>query len=147
MDGVRAGRIERSAGGVVVRSLAGAWHVLVIRDPYGRWSLPKGHIEGGETLRETAAREVEEETGIRPERVGPQLGTIDWIFRQNGEMIHKYCTFFLMRSRIGEPVPQSAEGITACAWMPLAEAASRIPYRDTSRMVLRAGDTLDEVGW
>ena len=147
MDGVRVGRIERSAGGVVVRLLAGVWHALLIRDPYGRWSLPKGHIEGGETLRETAVREVEEETGIRPERVGPQLGTIDWTFRRNGRLIHKYCTFYLMRSRIGDPVPQSAEGITACAWMPLAEAAARIPYKDTRRMVLRAEDTLDEVGW
>ncbi len=147
MSGAGVGRIERSAGGVVVRALAGEWHALLIRDPYGRWSLPKGHIEGGETLRETAAREVEEETRIRPEVIGPQLGTIDWTFRQNGEMIHKYCTFFLMRSRIGDPVPQSAEGITACAWLTLDQAAARIPYRDTSRMVLLARDTIEEEGW
>ncbi len=147
MNGAQEERIARSAGGVVVRALAGEWHALVIRDPYGRWSLPKGHIEGGESLRETAVREVEEETGIRPDHVGPSLGTIDWTFRQGGETIHKYCTFFLMRSRIGDPVPQSAEGITECAWLPLPDAAALTPYEEISQLVLRARDTILEVGW
>ena len=142
-----AARIERSAGGVVVRLLAGDWHALVIRDPYGKWSLPKGHIEGGESLRETAAREVEEETGIRPEVVGPKIDTVDWIFESDGETIHKFCTFFLMRSRMGDPVPQRAEGITACEWLPVGDAAERIPYRDTSEVVRRALARIEEEGW
>ncbi len=140
-------RIERSAGGVVVRPLAGIWHALLIRDPYGNWSLPKGHIEGGESLRETAAREVEEETGISPDVVGPKIGTIDWTFRQGRDTIHKFCTFFLMRSRAGEPVPQQAEGITACAWIPLHDAAGRIRYADTRKVVQRAGALITEAGW
>ena len=142
-----AQRIERSAGGVVVRCLAGIWHALVIKDPYGNWSLPKGHIEGGESLRETAAREVEEETGIRPEVVGPKIGTIDWTFRHGRETIHKFCTFFLMRSRVGEPVPERAEGISECAWLPLQDAARRIPYTDTSEVVSRANALIAEAGW
>ncbi len=140
-------RIERSAGGVVVRNLAGIWHALLIKDPYGRWSLPKGHIEGGESLRETAAREVEEETRIRPEVVGPKIATIDWTFRHGATTIHKFCTFFLMRSRTGDPVPQLEEGIVGCAWLPLSDAASRIPYKDTRRVVVLASDKIDEAGW
>ena len=140
-------RIERSAGGVVVRPLAGSWHALLIKDPYGKWSLPKGHIEGGESLREAAVREVEEETGIRPEAVGPKIATVDWTFRQGVETIHKYCTFFLMRSRNGEAVPQSEEGITACMWLPVRDAAARIRYRDTREVVLRADDKIAEAGW
>ena len=142
-----ADRIERSAGGVVVRFLAGDWHALVIKDPYGNWSLPKGHIEGGESLRETAAREVEEETGIRPDAVGPKIDTVDWTFEHEGVTIHKFCTFFLMRSRTGDPVPRRAEGITACAWLPVGDAAARIPYRDTREVVLRAQSTIEEEGW
>ena len=140
-------RIERSAGGVVVRPLAGSWHALLIKDPYGKWSLPKGHIEGGESLREAAVREVEEETGIRPEAVGPKIDTVDWTFRQGDETIHKYCTFFLMRSRNGEAVPQSEEGITACMWLPVRDAAARIRYPDTREVVLRADDKIAEAGW
>ena len=140
-------RIERSAGGVVVRPLAGIWYALVIKDPYGNWGLPKGHIEGGESLRETAAREVEEETGIRPDLVGPKIDTVDWTFRQGDEMIHKYCTFFLMRSRMGKAVPQLDEGITKCVWLPVPDAASRIIYLDTRDVVLRADDKIEEAGW
>lgn len=140
-------RIERSAGGVVVRPLAGSWHALLIRDPYGKWSLPKGHIEGGESLREAALREVEEETGIRPEAVGPRIDTVDWIFRKGDETVHKYCTFFLMRSRNGEAVPQLEEGITECIWLPVRDAASRIRYSDTREIVLRADEKIAEAGW
>ena len=146
MQGV-AERIERSAGGVVVRLLAGTWYALLIKDPYGKWSLPKGHMEGGETLREAAEREVEEETGIRPEVVGPKIDTVDWTFRHGDETIHKYCTFFLMRSRVGDPVPQLEEGITNCIWLPVSEAASRIVYEDTRGVVLRAGEMIAEAGW
>lgn len=143
----RSPRIERSAGGVVVRSLAGDWHALLIKDPYGKWSLPKGHIEGGESLREAALREVEEETGIRPDVVGPRIDTVDWTFVKGEETIHKYCTYFLMRSRNGEAVPQTDEGITACMWLPVRDAASRIRYADTREVVLRAGDKIAEAGW
>ena len=143
----RALRIERSAGGVVVRPLAGSWHALLIRDPYGKWSLPKGHIEGGESLREAAVREVEEETGIRPEAVGPRIDTVDWVFRKGDETVHKYCTFFLMRSRNGEAVPQFDEGITECMWLPVRDAASRIKYPDTREVVLRADEKITEAGW
>ena len=146
-DSPRAPKIDRSAGGVVVRSVAGRWHALLIRDPYGKWSLPKGHIEGGESLRECAAREVEEETGIRPETVGPRIDTVDWTFRKGDRTIHKFCTFFLMRSRNGEAVPQLDEGITACAWLPVRDAASRIRYPDTRKVVERAGEKIVEAGW
>lgn len=140
-------RIECSAGGVVVRCLAGTWHALVIKDPYGNWSLPKGHLEGGESLRETAAREVEEETGIRPDEVGPKIDTIDWTFRRGRKTIRKFCTFFLMRSRLGEPVPQRSEGITKCAWLPMQSAALRIPYRETREVVNHAHAKITEAGW
>jgi len=146
-DGNRkATRIERSAGGVVVRALAGDWYALLIKDPYGKWSLPKGHMEGGESLREAAAREVEEETGIRPEVVGPRIDTVDWIFRDGDETIHKYCTFYLMRSRTGEAVPQSEEGIAACMWLPVADAASRVAYADTREVILRVDEKIAEAG-
>lgn len=139
--------IERSAGGVVVRSLAGVWHALLIRDGYGNWGLPKGHIEGGESLREAAAREVAEETGLTPEVVGPKIATVDWTFRKGRGIVHKYCTFFLMRSRSGNTEPQVDEGITACMWLPVPDAAARIVYDNTRSVVLRAGEKIAEAGW
>lgn len=127
--------VETSAGGVVLRRVVDSWHVLVIRDPYRKWGLPKGHVEEGETAREAALREVAEETGLQDLRLGEELVTIDWTFRSSGRRIHKYATFFLMHSDSGEPVPEFAEGITACEWIPLHTAHERISYENASEVI------------
>ena len=128
-------RIETSAGGVVVRTIGGIQHALVIRDPYRKWGLPKGHTEGGETSRETALREVREETGLRDVRVDTELVTIDWFFMVRGTRVHKFATFFLMYSETGDPVPEEGEGITACEWVPLDVADRRLSYDNASEVV------------
>jgi len=131
-------KVERSAGGVVVRNIDGEPHVLLIRDPYQNWGLPKGHLETGEDARQAAVREVAEETGLEQLDVGPEVATISWYFRRHGRMIHKFCTFFLMRSSAGEAVPQLEEGITECVWVPVSLALERITYenaRETLRLI------------
>jgi 8-oxo-dGTP pyrophosphatase MutT (NUDIX family) len=131
-------RIETSAGGVVFRqNEAGELSFLLIRDPYENWGLPKGHLEGSETPLEAALREIEEETGLTELRAADELPTIDWYFRDQGALIHKYCHFYLVESPAGEPAPQQAEGITACVWLPPAEAIRTITY-ENAREVLRA---------
>lgn len=131
-------RIERSAGGVVLRRIEGVLHVLLIRDPYDNWGLPKGHLERGEGPRDAAVREVHEETGLVGVRIGMELGAIDWYFRHGGRLIHKYCTFFLMSSPRGDAEPAVQEGISSCEWIPLADAPDRISYDNAREMVVRA---------
>lgn len=134
--GSRRARVETSAGGVIYRLLDGVPHVLLIRDPYDHWGLPKGHLENGETPPVAALREAQEETGLGGLQLGPRLQTIDWYFRAKGRLIHKFCHFYLMESPEGETVPQLDEGITACCWVALPEALDRISY-DNAREVLR----------
>jgi 8-oxo-dGTP pyrophosphatase MutT (NUDIX family) len=122
---------------VVVRLTEGEFRILVIRDPYQNWGLPKGHVEQGEGSGEAAAREVSEETGLSDLVLGPELATIDWYFRSDGKLVHKFCAFYLMESVSGEPVPEADEGITECVWMSLDEAAVRISY-DNAREVVNA---------
>lgn len=138
--GTGRGRIEKSAGGVVVRDFQGVPHVLVIRDPYDKWGLPKGHTEAGEAAYETALREVSEETGLYDLELGPELTTIDWTFRARGTQIHKFATFYLMFSRAGEPVPERAEGISEAKWVPLRSAHREISYRNATEVVRAAQD-------
>lgn len=121
---------------MVLRQIRGVAHALLIRDPYGNWGLPKGHIEEAENPQQAGLREVEEETGLVDLVLGPQLRTIDWYFRLKGRLIHKHCTFFLMSSDSGDPVPEEAEGITDCAWLPLLEAVEAVGY-ENAREVLR----------
>lgn len=138
----RATRRERSAGGVVVRTVEGVARVLLIRDPYGHWGLPKGHVEGAEDPAGAALREVREETGLNHLELGAALGTIDWYFRQGDALIHKFCAFYLMRSNAGEPVPEVAEGITECVWLPVQEAIRQIGYRNTREVLRKAAKLL-----
>ncbi len=139
-------RIERSAGGVVVRSIGGVPHVLVIRDPYDHWGLPKGHLESGEDEPMAALREVEEETGLTDLRIGVELGCIDWYFRADGHPVHKFCTFFLIHSLQGATVPEVAEGITECVWLDLDDAVKRISYDNAREMVRVAAQHLTADG-
>lgn len=131
-------RVERSAGGVVVRSSQGEPHILLIRDPYQRWGLPKGHLEGDESPEEAALREVKEETGLPSLTLGPDLGEIDWTFRREGRKVHKFCRFFLMASEEGEAHPEFAEGITECRWLPVAEATETVGYDNARGMIVEA---------
>lgn len=139
-------RIERSAGGVVVREIDGVPHVLLIRDPYQNWGLPKGHVESGEGSGEAALREVAEETGLGDLALGPELATIDWYFRARDKLVHKFCAFYLMTSVEGNPVPEEDEGISECVWLTLPEAEKRISYDNAREVVRVAREAIDAEG-
>jgi 8-oxo-dGTP pyrophosphatase MutT (NUDIX family) len=142
--GSKKAREEWSAGGVVIRRLDGGVHVLLIRDPYRNWGLPKGHVEESETLAQAALREVEEETGLGSLVLRDPLATIDWYFKQHGTLIHKHCRFFLMESTSGDPVPDESEGITECRWVPLDRAIDKITYENAREVVKTAARLLSE---
>lgn len=132
----RRAQRETSAGGVVFRrGPDGEPRFLLIRDSYRNWGFPKGHLEVGEPPADAARREVTEETGLRELVLHGPIRVIDWYFRFRGKTIHKYCHFFLFESKRGEPVPQTEEGITDCAWHPPDDAQSTISY-DNARAVL-----------
>jgi ADP-ribose pyrophosphatase YjhB (NUDIX family) len=135
---------EFSAGGLVV-DLAGEVPkgALIGRtDRQGRllWSLPKGHIEAGETAEEAALREVREETGIDGEILG-ELGTIDFWFVADGRRIHKTVRHYLMRRVSGELSDSDIE-VDEVAWVPLPEIRGQLAYPDERGLVDAAGRLL-----
>jgi 8-oxo-dGTP pyrophosphatase MutT (NUDIX family) len=92
------------------------------------WSLPKGHIEPGETAEQAAVREVEEETGIAGEIIG-ELGTIDFWFVADGRRIHKTVHHYLLRATGGELSDSDIE-VTEVAWVPMHDIGSKLAYSD-----------------
>jgi 8-oxo-dGTP pyrophosphatase MutT (NUDIX family) len=130
---------ERSAGGVVVDVFEGEARIAVIarRNRAGRveWCLPKGHIEGEETLPQTAAREVAEETGIEG-RVLIELGTIDYWFAAGERRIHKYVHHYLLEAVGGHLTIENDPDHEAIdvAWLPLRDAHRHLTFPNERRI-------------
>ena len=133
-------RREASAGGVVFRVAGAEPLFLLIRDSYGNWGFPKGHLERGERAETAALREVMEETGLRTLTVVAPISTIEWWFRLHGDLIHKSCQYFLMETEAVRTRPQSSEGISDCRWMTGDEALELIPYENARHVFQRARD-------
>src|SRR3954466_1506534 len=136
---------ETSAGGLVIDSndAREARAALIGRtDRRGRllWSLPKGHVEPGETTQDAAVREVAEETGITG-RVLAELGTIDFWFVADGRRIHKTVHHFLLMATNGELSADDVE-VEEVAWVPLGELPGRLAYADERRLIERVPDLL-----
>jgi ADP-ribose pyrophosphatase YjhB (NUDIX family) len=135
---------ETSAGGLVVDRTEGAPRVALIGrvDRRGRllWSLPKGHVEAGETHEDAAVREVEEETGIRG-RVLAALGTIDYWFVAEDRRIHKTVHHYLLEAAGGELSDEDIE-VDEVAWVPLTELRDRLAYAGERRLADTAADLL-----
>ena len=120
------------------RDAAGQLRILLIHDRYRKWTIPKGHLEAGETDATAAAREVLEETGIRGE-LGALISQIEYlVFSKKGEPRLKQVAFFLMRSAEASATPQIEEGISAAEWFAPAEALTRIGYPQVRDVLARA---------
>lgn len=113
---------EISAGGVVYRRTKdGAVEIQLIQDRYGRTSLPKGKMENGETVEQTALREILEETGIQGKIIEP-LALIEYQYRHPDKgLIDKEVHYYLVEAQGGELNAQIEE-IRSVEWCTPEEA-------------------------
>jgi len=117
---------EFSAGGLVVENS----QVLLVRVRNLKkervWTFPKGHVEGGETPREAALREVEEETGYRCRILKP-MGIAQYRFCRQKELVNKKVRWFLMRALWKKSKHDTVE-ILGTRWVSLHRAAKMLRY-------------------
>jgi ADP-ribose pyrophosphatase YjhB (NUDIX family) len=114
-------RRHLSAGGLVLED----GYILLIRNRFGHWGLPKGHWEAGELLAETAIREVREETGLEIE-----VGDLAFIteFRNSDANEHLVHLFFAAKPIGGTLFPRPGE-IYGVKWVPTTDVAEYIRWR------------------
>jgi ADP-ribose pyrophosphatase YjhB (NUDIX family) len=135
---------EVSAGGLVIDT-TGTMGLLIGRydhkDASGKrvlWSLPKGHIEEGETPEEAAIREVAEETGITS-AITKSLGVIDFWFMAGGKRIHKTVHHFMFTEVGGTLLAQESE-VDEVSWFPLSEIVDRLAYPDEKKLIAKSAE-------
>jgi len=127
-------RRSTAAGGVVLRDGERGPEVALLGRANDRsWVFPKGTPTSGESLEETALREVREETGLDVRIVRP-LGEMSYSFAAAGERVHKVVHFFLMEATGGDPSLHDAE-YDEVRWVTVPEARRMLTF-DTYRDVL-----------
>jgi len=129
---------EYSAGGVVYRHNGAQIDVaLIYRTRHDDWSLPKGHIEAGESREQAALREIKEETGLEVRIVRP-LGEAVYFFRKRGgDLVRKTVYHYLMEALTTELGKPNWE-VTEARWVPIAEARGLLSYEKDRDIIGKA---------
>lgn len=126
---------DRACGAVVYRRRLGGVHYLLIRQHDGHWGFPKGHIDDGESERETAVREIREETGL-PVTLRDDFREMITYRLPSGRQ--KWVTYFLGRARAFSTPKRQQKEIAELAWLPYDEARRRVSFENARAVLDRA---------
>lgn len=130
---------EPTAGGIVFRrNKAGEIEILLIQDAKNRWTIPKGHIEEGETAQQTARREIGEEAGLTDVDMLGWLGKIHFRYRRVDRLVLMTTQIYLVRAKGDTNAIQKEDWMNGIKWFPFHEALDMIEYEDIGKLMLLA---------
>ena len=142
----RDSRVETavSAGGVVYRGGEDGIEVVICgRVSDGVWGLPKGTPHDGESLEETAVREVTEETGLEVQ-IGEKIGIVEYWFARQGVRYHKWVHHYLFQATGGDTDGHDLE-YDRVEWRPIENALRTLTFKNESDMLEKAREKIDTV--
>ncbi|MBN9397859.1 hypothetical protein BGO18_03255 [Candidatus Saccharibacteria bacterium 47-87] len=129
---------EPTAGGIVFRHGEKGIEILLIQDAKDRWTIPKGHIEEGETAQQTARREIGEEAGLKDVDILGWLGKIHFRYRRIDKLVLMTTQIYLVRAKGDTNAIQKEEWMNGIKWFPFHEALDAIEYEDIGKLMLLA---------
>ncbi len=128
---------EPTSGGIVFRrNTKGDVEILLIQDAKDRWTIPKGHIEKGETPKQTSEREVMEETGLAKVEMMGWLGKINFRYRRQQSLVLMTTEIFLVHAVGDTDAIKPEEWMNGIKWFTAAEALDKIEYEDIGKIIL-----------
>lgn len=128
---------EPTSGGIVYRlNPKKEVEILLIQDAKDRWTIPKGHIEEGETAKQTAEREVREETGLKKVNVMNWLGKINFRYRRQQSLVLMTTEIFLVEAQGDTDSIKPEDWMNGIKWFPATEALDKIEYEDIEKIIL-----------
>ena len=130
---------EPTAGGIVFRkNKQGEVEILLIQDAKDRWTIPKGHIEEGETAQQTAKREIGEEAGLTDVEVLGWLGKIHFRYRRVDRLVLMTTQIYLVRAKGDTNAIKKEEWMNGIKWFSFHDALDEIEYEDIGKLMLLA---------
>ena len=131
-------KVIQAGGGVVYNDAGGI--LMIFRR--GKWDLPKGKLDEGETIDQCALREVQEETGIRQLTLGDKLSETWHLYNEKGKNLVKHTTWYKMSSTDDQALePQAEEDIKEARWVNANELK---PFMDNTYRAIQ--DVLSTAG-
>jgi ADP-ribose pyrophosphatase YjhB (NUDIX family) len=129
---------EITSGGIVFRRdpKTSAIEILLIQDAKNRWTIPKGHVEPNEEPRDTAAREIKEETGLESMKVHSWLGKVNFRYRRNQTLVLMTMHIYLVQGLGSTDNLKSEDWMNGVKWFPVNEAIDKIEYEDIGKLML-----------
>lgn len=130
---------ETTAGGVVFRrNKKGEVEILLTQDAKDRWTIAKGHIEPGETPRQTAEREIKEETGLKKMQVLNHLGKTQFRYRRQNSLVLMTMHIFLVKALGDTDDLQKEDWMNGIGWFPFNKALDMVEYEGIEKLMLLA---------
>lgn len=128
---------ETTSGGIIFRRAAsGQIELLLIQDAKNRWTIPKGHVEEGEEPKQTAQREIQEETGLKEMDMHQWLGKVHFRYRRVNTLVLMTMHIYLVHAKGDTDKIVAEDWMNDIKWMPATEAVDKIAYEDIGKLML-----------